>query len=347
MKADSISSLSLYKSLRVCFFNFAIIYITASAASLELIDVKRIWDRAPHNAFTDLTLFKDTWYCVFREGSSHVPGSNGVIRVIKSADAKNWESAALISLKGVDLRDPKISIKPDNTLMLLIGGSYYEGEESTQRRNLKTCRTHVCFSKDGSRWTSPQPVSIEEKNWLWRVTWEGEYGYGFSYNVGVPGEKMQITLWRTKDGTNYEKVATPNVPRECYPDETTIRFSPDKTLIALVRNENNSGPAYIGISKPPYTEWKFKNAGKPVQGPNFIILQNNLMVYAGRDFAPEQRTVIGFMTPEKCEPVVILPSRGDTSYPGIIFKDGIIHVSYYSTHEEKTAIYLARLKVIE
>ena len=38
----------------------------------ELIEVSRIWDKAPHNAFTDLILFRNRWYCVFREGKGHV-----------------------------------------------------------------------------------------------------------------------------------------------------------------------------------------------------------------------------------------------------------------------------------
>jgi len=39
------------------------------------------------------------------------------------------------------------------------------------------------------------------------------------------------------------------------------------------------------------------------------------------------------------------PSGGDTSYPGMVFYDGILWVSYYSSHEEKTSIYLAKVKI--
>lgn len=35
---------------------------------LQLVESRRIWDRAPHNAFTDLIRFHDRWYCVFRDG---------------------------------------------------------------------------------------------------------------------------------------------------------------------------------------------------------------------------------------------------------------------------------------
>jgi hypothetical protein len=40
-----------------------------------------------------------------------------------------------------------------------------------------------------------------------------------------------------------------------------------------------------------------------------------------------------------------LPSGGDTSYPGLVWHEGILWVSYYSSHEGKTSVYLAKIKV--
>ena len=37
----------------------------------RLLDVRKIWSEAPHNAFTDLVRFKDVFYLAFREGSTH------------------------------------------------------------------------------------------------------------------------------------------------------------------------------------------------------------------------------------------------------------------------------------
>ncbi|MGH9844776.1 MAG: hypothetical protein ACREEM_39160 [Blastocatellia bacterium] len=39
-----------------------------TAAQKYLVSVERIWDRAPHNAFTDLAEFNGRLYCAFREG---------------------------------------------------------------------------------------------------------------------------------------------------------------------------------------------------------------------------------------------------------------------------------------
>ena len=45
------------------------------------------------------------------------------------------------------------------------------------------------------------------------------------------------------------------------------------------------------------------------------------------------------------EPVLTLPSGGDTSYPGLVWHDGLLWMSYYSSHEGKTSIYLAKIKL--
>ncbi len=36
----------------------------------RLVEVRKIWDQGPHNAFTDLVRFKNRWFCVFREGAN-------------------------------------------------------------------------------------------------------------------------------------------------------------------------------------------------------------------------------------------------------------------------------------
>src|SRR2546425_12210099 len=80
----------------------------------------KIWDKAPHNAFTDLLHHRDRWYCVFREGAGHAKGA-GVIRILTSKDGNRWESAGVIE-SDADLRDPHVCVTPDGRLML-VGGA--------------------------------------------------------------------------------------------------------------------------------------------------------------------------------------------------------------------------------
>jgi hypothetical protein len=310
----------------------------------ELEDVRKIWDAAPHNAFTDLLRHDHAWFCVFREGSGHIPGTNGLIRVLRSEDGNTWESAALLGEPGVDLRDPKLSVCPDGRLMLLMGGSVYAGAEGLQDRSFVSARTRVAFSPDGCAWTQPQVVSLEGE-WLWRVTWHEGIGYGMGYTFYVPARDVSLTLWRTRDGINYEKLAAPKPPSECWPDETSLRFLADDTMVALVRNEQARGPAFVGTSRPPYTEWRWQNSGHVVQGPNLVVLPGDRMFYAGRDYRPEPVTAFGSLTPAGAKRHFTLPSGGDTSYPGMVWHEGRLWISYYASHQGKAAIYLAKIRV--
>jgi hypothetical protein len=152
----------------------------ARAAEPELISVRKIWDRGAHNAFTDLIRWRDRWFCCFREADAHV-GGDGRLRVLESADGRRWEPAALIAEEGIDLRDPKLSVTPDDRLMIVAGGSVYGGTKT-----LKGRRPRVAFSRDGREWTAPRPV-LAEGEWLWRVTWHDGKAYGVSYDASARG----------------------------------------------------------------------------------------------------------------------------------------------------------------
>jgi hypothetical protein len=311
----------------------------------QLVSVKRIWDGAPHNAFTDLIRFSGKWFCTFREANGHVRG-NGSIRVLTSTDGERWESAALLSEDGIDLRDPKLSITPDNRLMLVLGGSIYDGKV------LKERQPRVAFSKDGHRWTAPQRV-LAKGDWLWRVTWHKDRAYGITYgsaNSLNPTNEWGVTLVASPDGIDWRRVV--NLAVSSHPNEATVRFLPNDDCIALVRREgtptNTDKDAWIGQSSPPYTDWRWHSSGMSVGGPNFLILPDGGMIAAGRQSRPKPdsaRTFVGPMTLESVKEDLILPSSGDCSYPGLVWHEGLLWMSYYSSHEAKTSIYLAKVRL--
>ncbi len=300
----------------------------------ELLSVEKIWDQGGHNAFTDLIRFNDRWYSTFREADGHVKG-DGKTRIISSADGTAWESVGLLEEEGIDLRDPKLSITPDNRLMVVMGGSVYRNDELVGRQ------PRVSFSGDGTNWTAPQRV-LSEGDWLWRVTWNDGVAYGVSYNINS-GEPLEwrLNLYRSTDGINYEPVTKFEIPER--PNETTLRFLPDDTMVALVRREAGSKMCWIGTSQPPYTDWSWTETDYQCGGPNFIQIPDGSLWAAGRYYPGGAKTVLARMTTTSYEPVLTLPSGGDTSYPGLVWHDGILWMSYYSSHEEKTSIYLAKI----
>lgn len=302
-----------------------------------VVSVARIWDAGAHNAFTDLIRWRDRWYCTFREGDDHV-GGDGRIRVLVSADGGAWTSAALVDEKGIDLRDPKFSITPDGRLMIVAGGSVYEGKRYLGRQ------PRVMFSTDGITWSAPQRV-LEEGDWLWRVTWHDGRAYGVSYRT-QPGDSSEwtLTLVSSADGRSFERVTALSVPGR--PNETTLRFMPDGEMVALVRREAGDRLAWVGRSRAPYTTWTWRETAHQVGGPNFIRLPDGALWAAGRSYPGGPKTVVARMTPDAgYEPVLTLPSGGDTSYAGLVWHADLLWVSYYASHEGKTAIYLARVKL--
>ena len=328
------------KSLTVLFaVALAALSFTALAESssngVKIVSVAKIWDAGKHNAFTDLIRFNEKWFCTFRESEAHV-GGNGKIRVLTSKDGEHWESAALLTEEGIDLRDPKLSVTPDHRLMIVLGGSVYEGKK------LKERQPRVTFSKNGSDWTTPQRV-LQKDDWLWRVTWNKGHAYGISYNSSTPSD-WTITLVESTDALHWSPVTKLNVPG--HPNESTIRFQPNGDCIALVRRESEDKKAWIGTSSAPYTDWKWRSAGMQIGGPNFLISNDGRIVATGRQYGAstqDARTFAGRLTPESVTADVVLPSGGDCSYAGMVWYKGLLWVSYYSSHEGKTSIYLAKV----
>lgn len=316
-------------------------------AQKYLIAVERIWDRAPHSAFTDLVEFNGKLYCTFREGSGHVPGkegTNGTVRIIVSDDGQNWRSVALFAEEHVDLRDPKLCVTPDGRLMVLLGGSYYEGEKLGVRH------TRVSFSdKAGTQFSFPKPIVVDAKiktdaDWLWRVTWHRGTGYGVIYQSA--GEEFTAQLVTTRDGLNYQHLTTWAIPGR--PNETTLRVLPDGEMVAWVRRERESQHGFLGTSRAPYKDWNWKEQPARLGGPNFVVLPNGKWIGTTRWHWPDgkTRTVVVWLTREGAlEPIVTLPSAGDNSYAGMLVRGEKLLVSYYASHEGKTAIYLATLNL--
>ena len=103
----------------------------------------------------------------------------------------------------------------------------------------------------------------------------------------------------------------------------------------------------LGTARPPYTSWTWSDLGVPIGGPQMIRLPDGRLVAGVRLYDKKVRTSLGWVDPEAAtfREFLSLPSGGDTSYPGLVWHDGLLWISYYSSHEGKTSIYLAKVKV--
>lgn len=309
---------------------------SSSGGSPQLIGVQRIWDQAPHNAFTDLLRHEGRWYCVFREGSRHV-SPDGSLRVITSADGEKWESLALISHPIDDLRDAKLSVTPDGRFML--NGAGMQADKPIRYHSM------VWFSSDkGKTWDQGHRIG-DPGFWLWRVQWYAGKAYSMGYETNRDRTQRTLRLYRSEDGLHFEPwVKTVNTPNGV--GEDRILFADDGSALCLMRHETGTKNGLLGHSKPPFREWVWTELNHRIGGPNMLRLPDGRIIAATRLYSPKARTSLSWLDPDAATltECLELPSGGDTSYAGMVLHEGTLWVSYYSSHEEKTAIYLARVK---
>lgn len=310
---------------------------SAANSKPVLVESRRIWDKAKHNAFTDLLRHKDRWYCVFREGSGHV-SPDGALRVIVSDDGETWKSKALITSPKYDLRDAKLTVTPDGRLMLNGAGMIADAKVRYY--------SMVWFSSDDGRtWTEGKQIG-DPGFWLWRSQWHKGMAYSMGYATYRDRTQRTLRLYRSKDGGTFDTLVDQlSAPAGC--GEDTILFMKDQSALCLLRHETGDKMAQLGTAQPPYTDWQWRDLNLRIGGPNMIQLPDGRILAATRLYAGGVRTSLSWLDPKnrKLTEVLKLPSGGDTSYAGLVVHEGLLWISYYSSHEGKTSIYLAKVQI--
>jgi hypothetical protein len=303
----------------------------------KLVQVDRIWSEAPHSAFTDLIRWNDRWYCAFREGQNHV-GSQGQLRIITSGDGAKWESTATLTDPVYDLRDANLSVMPDGRLMAVGGAQLADGSK-------RKTGTFASYSKDGRKWTTPALI-LPVGRWMWGVTWHDGTAWGVSY--GAPERRGINSLMKSEDGKKFDTYVENLFAEKDWPTEARIRFASDGTAYCLQRLDGDPNLAFLGSATPPYRDWKWAGLKKYIGGPNLLQLPSGDWVAAGRLIENSKpRTALMHLDVKEgtATPILDLPSGGDCSYPGLVWHEGRLWMSYYSSHEKKTSIYLAQIEL--
>lgn len=308
--------------------------------------VCQIWANAPHNAFTSLIHFRGEFFCAFREGASHL-SLDGRIRVLVSADGQQWAAAALLASPNSDmpdLRDGKLVQTPDGRLMLTSAATF-RGDGAN------TMQTYAWFSLDGHTWGKPVAIGPRDQ-WLWTVAWHNTSAYAIGYGSA---QNHSIHLYKSVDGVNFAEVCCMRRdPR--WPNESALSFLPDATALSVVRCEYGpggadpkaycQGSALLGIARPPYTQWDWHDLGLHIGAPVLLQLPDGRILIGGRMlFEQRASTALALLDWQhrRAVPLYYLPSEGDNSYPGLVCHDQELWISYYSTSNGATRIFLSHL----
>lgn len=304
---------------------------------MKLISTTKIWDKGGHNAFTDLCSFNGKYYCCFRQGKKHMYDA-GIIIILVSVDLISWQLSSKIREYNTDLRDPKLSVSPQNKLCLLYGSFALNLANKPH-----TLTTSWRTSGDGISWSSSHTVSTNF--WLWQLSWFNNQALGLSYGAN------KVRLHKGHPNSTFE-VINDNLfglekSGKGSPSESDIVYLPDNSAVCVLRRDADTSSAQLGRSSFPFTQWKWFDLHDYVGAPALIVHQNQVIL-AGRSWHKETGCKTSIWTinlkSNSLEKQLDLPSKGDTSYPGLIIKNNHLYVSYYSEHVNKKAnIYLAIL----
>lgn len=302
---------------------------------LQLKHVNKIWDRGDHNAFTDLCWFQGNFYLVFRQASDHV-SNDGQVVVLISSDGVSWNLSAEIYQAETDLRDPKIIVTPDQRLLLSCAGV---------KRDLAgtPLQSYIYFSTDGKIWSAPKAVGTLN-HWLWRYRFVGDCAYAVAY---FAPEEATYFYKLSLDGQALlycDPLFSKQQNGLGYPNEHDLFTLDDGSLGCLLRRDADTGSAQLGLALPPYNVWQWRDLEVRIGGPVLLRLSTGSLLAAVRLYQPT-RTSLCLLDVDKgrLEEQLVLPSGGDTSYAGLVEQQGTIWCSYYSSHEGKTAIYMAQI----
>lgn len=303
--------------------------------------IKKISEKNAHNAFTDLCEFKGELFCCYREAKNHV-SNDGAIRIISADYQGKLTYSEKLTLENTDIRDPKLSITPEGNLLLI---AYARG---TDQNNKTLTSRNICWvSQTGRSWSNEKEFA-DRGWWLWRLTWHNKLAYGFAYNRRANAIHLYQGNPRRTLECHQKQALSLTKHGKGYPNESDLIFTHNKAY-ALVRRDADSYSAQLGESKFPFKKWQWTDLKIYIGGPAMLHIKANLALVVGR-IVKGKKLVTGLLllnlSSGQLKLLKVLPSAGDNSYPGLVIRDQLLYVSYYSSHESnKTNVYLAEINL--
>ncbi len=307
--------------------------------AMRLNWVNKIWDKGAHNAFSDLTLFKQRLYCAFREGSAHV-SPDGMIRVLASSDAGvTWHLVATLTHSDADLRDAKLVVF-EGQLYLFSGATFAKGRSPR-------IQSYYWYSHDGCTWSKPVAVGGQDE-WLWRITAHQHRLLGIAYYADEHDGYVRLYQAQLAEDALLDwQPLVSHLSRAGYVNEAGLSIDEQGVAYCLLRRDplwQTDERALLGQSTAPYTHWQWRVLDKRIGGPVSFIYRQRLYAIV-RLYDKIVRTSLVEIKLDTGTVVECLrfPSGGDTSYAGIVQQGDELLVSYYSSHEGKCALYFANV----
>jgi hypothetical protein len=295
---------------------------------------------ARHDGMSDLIRWRGQLWLAHVASPWHFASDRSRIVLRRSGDGRAWTEVARFSGSGEDIREPKLAVIGDRLHL------YWLQNRDFPEPNPYS--TFVSASADGLAWEAPEPVRPE--GWLlWRPrTLDGVTHYVTAYSR----DHGRAALFRSTDGRTWTHVS--DVASGGHLDETGFTFV-GRRIVAVTRLEgvgprpwvgDRRGGTLIATAAPPYSEWTATvDLSARLDGPRLFTWRGQAYAVGRYDPLPPEglvgsvlsrkRTALYLIDPAGLRLLTILPSAGDTSYPGAVVSGDEIVVSYYTSRTDR------------
>lgn len=314
--------------------HFALALSLGLAASIHAedtvkpLEVRKVFANGKHNAFTAMRRFKGDLWLAFRSGENHNSATADVL-VLRSNDGKDWQQAYKFDATKDD-RDPQMVVTEQRLYLYC------------PAMNGKECNTWLAFTDDGKTWSAPRKI-YEPQFILWKPCVHDGVFYAAAHkkDESSGGKGREVHFVKSADGINWEKVST--IRAGNWESETTLFFDGKHHATAFLRQKYGNPQAQILEADPPYATWSARPAdvshfsGHSVHTFRGVTYLLSRTVGPKREYGASIYTFDGGRLTRYCD----LPAGGDCAYLEAVEDGSNMLVSYYSSHEGSTNIYLA------
>lgn len=335
--------------------------------------LKKISNKNHHDAFTDINRLNNHLYLCFRRATTHHSHDGAVILQQLNLHGKCLQEHKF-TLNNSDLRDPKITITNNNTLILCA----YARRKIVDERGIEKTISRNTFwrSLDGNDWQH-EGYFAAPFHWCWRLTVFAKQIYSIAYQR----KTESLYLYRGNDLKNVHPNAQPIMSKAThnlgYPNESDLCFiGPEEQAqgIAIVRRDADTYTSQIGRSVGDFTDWQWQELPIYLASPKVLCVRKDELLIAAR-YEHNSKTPLPAngeqfiqyygcgeekleyqndalktglfsynLVTHELTLLLALPSADDNGYPGLVRNNEALFLSYYSTSgPKKTQVYVLSL----
>ncbi len=309
-----------------------------------------------HNANTDLIYWNGNYYFIYANQPGNQGSTTTFLSVNRGNDLPDMAEIMQLRVAGEDIRDPKFAII-NNQIFI-----YYLKNNGVIAIPYGTAYMN---SSDGVTWSTPADLPSMAGWCLWRprtidnVTW---------YCSVYKNDQTDCSLFRTTNGINWAFVS--KIASGVGISEDELTFLSDGRMLVSIRNEMNSATVIgdvnagtlLAIAAPPYTSWSVTlDRLTKLDGPCLFNLNDtsnvthyfavgrfqpevdSMLTAMGSVFAKKRTSLfefVGLSATPAMRYISDLPSSGDSTYEGVVVKNGRLYITYYTNDPARDPAWL-------